>query len=118
MGVSVDDTVHFLSKFLHARRELGYNQEKSVHYAFRMVGSAMLANSIILITGFSILAYSTFKMNAQMGLLTAIAIAVALIMDFLLLPALLMLGSNKNKQDENKQIETSNLEGSLEVKAR
>jgi len=103
MGIIVDDTVHFLSKFLHARRELGYNQENSVHYAFRMVGSAMLANSIILIAGFSILAYSTFKMNAQMGLLTAIAIAVALIMDFLLLPALLMLGSNKNKQAEKKE---------------
>jgi len=118
MGIIVDDTVHFLSKFLHARRELGYNQENAVHYAFRMVGSAMLANSIILITGFSILAYSTFKMNAQMGLLTAIAIAVALIMDFLLLPALLMLGSNKIEQAENKQVEAINLEGSLEGQTR
>jgi len=57
-------------------------------------------------------------MNAQMGLLTAIAIAVALIMDFLLLPALLMLGSNKNKLAENKQSEAINLDGSLEGQIR
>ena len=57
-------------------------------------------------------------MNAQMGLLTAIASAVAVIMDFLLLPALLMLGSNKIKQAKTKQIEEVNLEVGLEGQIR
>ena len=95
LGIIVDDTVHFLTKFLRARREYGYSKADAVHYAFNMVGSALLANSIILIAGFAVLACSAFKINNQMGLLTGLAIAVALVMDFLLLPALLMLGSDK-----------------------
>ena len=45
---------------------------------------------IVLIAGFAVLAFSTFKLNAGMGLLTAIAIALALLADFLFLPPLLM----------------------------
>ncbi len=111
LGIIVDDTVHFLTKFLRARREYGYSRADSVHYAFNMVGSALLANSVILIAGFAVLAFSAFKINNQMGMLTGVAIAVALIMDFLLLPALLMLGSDKEvaaeKSNNPKSITSS-----------
>lgn len=40
---------------------------------------------------FAILGLSAFRVNAEMGMLTAIAIAIALIVDFLMLPPLLML---------------------------
>ncbi len=109
LGIIVDDTVHFLTKYLRARRELGYDQYQAVHYAFKIVGNALLANSVILIAGFAVLALSAFKINGEMGLLTALAIAVALIMDFLLLPALLMIGYKKNAQPE-AQLQSPNSE--------
>ncbi len=90
LGIVVDDTIHFLSKYLRARREKGMNAEAAVHYAFSSVGVAIIVTSVVLLAGFMVLAQSTFAMNSQMALLTSIAIAMALVADFLLLPVLLM----------------------------
>jgi hypothetical protein len=90
LGIVVDDTVHFLSKYLRARREQHLDPQGAVRYAFSTVGMAMWVTSVVLITGFLILTLSPFRMNADMGLLTAVTIAFALAADFLFLPPLLM----------------------------
>ena len=90
LGIVVDDTVHFLSKYLRARREKQVSPQDAVRYAFSTVGIAMLVTSIILIAGFSLLSFSAFDLNAGMGKLTAITILFALLADFLFLPPLLM----------------------------
>ncbi len=90
LGIVVDDTVHFLSKYLRARREQGLNAEDAVRYAFHTVGIALLVTTLVLIAGFMVLTQSAFKINADMGLLTAITIGLALIADFIFLPPLLM----------------------------
>jgi len=90
LGIVVDDTVHFLSKYIRARREKKMNAEEAVRYAFNSVGIALLVTSVVLIAGFMILAQSHFVLNSEMGLLTSIVIALALILDFVLLPPLLM----------------------------
>ncbi|WP_126453695.1 efflux RND transporter permease subunit [Sulfuriflexus mobilis] len=97
LGIVVDDTVHFLSKYLRARREKGLDVEQAVRYAFSTVGTALWVTSAVLISGFMILTLSTFKLNSDMGLLTSIVIAFALIADFLFLPALLMKLDAKKK---------------------
>ncbi|WP_444889240.1 RND family transporter [Microbulbifer sp. DLAB2-AF] len=89
LGIVVDDTVHFLSKYLRQRRA-GYNVEDGLRYAFSSVGVAIVVTSVILIAGFMVLAQSSFGMNSSMALLTAICILMALLADFLLLPILLM----------------------------
>ena len=90
LGIVVDDTVHFMSKYLRARREKGLNAKQAVHYAFNSVGIALLVTSIVLIAGFMIMAQSHFELNAGMGLLTSIVITMALAIDFMLLPPLLI----------------------------
>lgn len=90
IGIVVDDTVHFLSKYLRAQREQGLSPENAVRYAFSTVGTALSVTTLVLVIGFGVLALSTFEVNAGMGLLTAITIALALIADFLFLPPLLM----------------------------
>ncbi|MBX2839788.1 MAG: MMPL family transporter, partial [Gammaproteobacteria bacterium] len=90
LGIVVDDTIHFLSKYLRARRERGLNAEEAVRYAFNTVGVALLVTTIVLVCGFLVYAQSAFLVNAEMGLLTAITIAIALIVDFLFLPTLLI----------------------------
>ncbi len=90
LGIVVDDTVHFLSKYLRARREKELNSEDAVRYAFKTVGRALLITSIVLIAGFLVLSTSSFELNSGMGLLTAVIIAFALFADFLFLPAILM----------------------------
>ena len=90
LGIVVDDTVHFLSKYLRARREKGLNPEDAVRYAFTNVGYALVTTSVVLISGFLVLALSSFYLNSGMGMLTALVILFALMADFLLLPPLLM----------------------------
>lgn len=101
LGIVVDDTVHFLSKYLRARREKGKDAIDAVRYAFSSVGRALWITTLVLVAGFMVLAQSSFKLNADMGLLTALTILIALIVDFLLLPAVLIkLDSKKNEKTE------------------
>ena len=98
LGIIVDDTVHFMSKFLRARRELGYSAPAAVVYAFETVGRALVTTTIVLIAGFAVLSTSPFALNSYMARITLIIITSALIIDFLLLPALLILVSGDKKE--------------------
>lgn len=98
LGIIVDDTVHFLSKYQRARKD-GNNTEEAIRYAFSSVGRAMTITTLVLCTGFSLLTFSAFRLNADMGLATAIIIFVALIVDFLFLPAFLLLVDKDSKND-------------------
>ncbi len=89
-GIVVDDTVHFLSKYLRARREQGLGPNDAVRYAFHTVGRALTVTTVVLVAGFMVLAMSSFEVNSAMGLMTAAIITIALICAFLLLPPLLM----------------------------
>ena len=90
LGIVVDDTVHFMSKYLRARRERGLGAEDAVRYAFKTVGVALWITSLALVAGFMTLSTSAFVINGAMGLLVSIVISLALVADFLLLPSLLM----------------------------
>lgn len=89
-GIVVDDTVHFLSKYLRARRERDMQPEAAVKYAFNTVGRALIVTSIVLIAGFLVLATSHFGLNSKMGVSVAIVIACALATVLLFLPPLLI----------------------------
>jgi predicted RND superfamily exporter protein len=95
LGIIVDDTVHYLSKYLRARRLEGMTPEDAVRYAFTTVGTALWITSVILIGGFVLLTLSPFQLNQHTGLLMAITIGFALLADFLFLPPLLMAVDKK-----------------------
>ncbi|WP_394144734.1 efflux RND transporter permease subunit [Vibrio atypicus] len=89
LGIVVDDSVHFLSKYQRARIQ-GQSAEEAVRYAFHTVGRALWITTVVLVAGFSVLAMSSFRLNADMGQLSALVIFIALVVDFVFLPALLM----------------------------
>ncbi len=89
LGIVVDDTVHFLSKYARGRKR-GMSAEDAVRHAFATVGMALLVTTIGLVAGFAVLAQSGFAVNGDLAKLTAITITLALVADFLLLPALLI----------------------------
>ncbi len=113
LGIVVDDTVHFLSKYLRARREKALSTEEAIHYAFSHVGQALAITTAVLVAGFMMLVISTFKMNSDMGLLTSITISVALVVDFLLLPPLLMLLDKKVAEKRDDRPGVNNINESL-----
>lgn len=90
LGIVVDDTVHFLSKYLHARREKNMPIEAGMRYAFDTVGVALTITTVVLVAGFSALLTSHFSPTWVAGLLLAMTLSYALIADFFFLPPLLM----------------------------
>jgi len=118
LGIVVDDTIHLLAKYIHGRKELGKSPEDAVRYALSTVGKALIVTTIILTTGFAVLMQSAFALNADMGQLTAVTIVVALILDFLLLPALLLVidkGKSPARAEKPELIEDIEF---VEVKVR
>jgi predicted RND superfamily exporter protein len=109
LGIVVDDTIHFMSKYLRARRERELDAINAVRYAFSTVGVALWTTSVALIAGFLVISSSSFALNSAMGLLVSVIIALALFVDFLLLPAMLIRfdgwleGGKKNKRIDNTQ---------------
>ena len=91
MGIVVDYTVHLLSKYQLARSEQGLNTAEAIRYAFSTVGAALVLTTAVLVVNFGLLAFSVFVLNAELGILTAGIILIALAIDFLLLPPLLLL---------------------------
>ena len=94
-GIIVDDTIHFLSKYLKSRRE-SLPAPEAVRAAFRTVGHALWSTTAVLSLGFLVFASSGFELSWALGLLVTITIAFALLTDFLLLPPLLMAIDRRN----------------------
>ncbi len=93
-GIIVDDTIHFLSEYLKARRE-GLSAEEAVRSSFHVVGQALLTTTVVLAAGFMTFATSGFEVSWSLGLLVTMTILLALAADFLLLPTLLMAVDRK-----------------------
>ncbi len=91
LGIVIDDTVHFLTKFMRARRERSLDAAASIRYAFETVGVALFANTVIISTGIMVMALSAYIVNVHFGVLTALTIVIAFLLDFFLLPSLLLL---------------------------
>ena len=95
-GIVVDDTIHFLSKYLRARRE-GLSAPEAVRSTFRIVGHALWTTTAVLCLGFLVFAASGFEISWSLGILVTITIGFALLADFLLLPPLLMAIDRRKK---------------------
>ena len=90
IGIIVDYSVHFLSKYRIARREKAMHTHQAIEYSFSTVGIALLVTSAVLVLNFGLLGFSDHKLNIYMGLLIAITIVMALLSQLFLLPLLLM----------------------------
>ena len=88
-GIVVDDTIHFMTRYLKARRE-GRSASEAVGAAFRTVGYALLTTTLIMTLGFLVFATSGFTISWTLGFLVALTIGFALLADFLLLPPVLI----------------------------
>jgi predicted RND superfamily exporter protein len=90
IGIAVDDTIHYIHRF---KREypLHDNYESVISRCHGSIGKAMFYTSVAIIFGFGILAFSNFIPTINFGILTGIAMLVALLGNLLLLPALILL---------------------------
>ena len=90
LGIVVDFSVHFLSKYLYARRSLSLSAEESVLYAFETVGFPLTIMTVSLCMGFAVLFLASFMPLRGFAGITMISFVAALIIDLLLFPAVLI----------------------------
>ncbi len=89
VGIGVDDTIHYVYRFTEEFKKDG-NYIKSMERSHNSIGVAMYYTSIIVVFGFSILVISNFMPTVNFGMLTGLAMVVALISNLTFLPALII----------------------------
>ncbi len=94
LGLAVDDTVHFMHNFNHYRLS-GKSVDEATRLTLVGTGRAIVVTSIVLSLGFLVLLSASMTNMFNFGVLTASAIFIALIADFLLLPAIMKLLEKK-----------------------
>lgn len=90
LGIIVDDTIHFVYRFLLGRNQLDLSDQAAIGYAIHHAGLGILSSSALLAAGFAVLMFSTFAVNSYFGVGVCISILCALIFSLLALPALLL----------------------------
>ncbi|MDH3575422.1 MAG: MMPL family transporter [Desulfobacteraceae bacterium] len=88
VGIAVDDTIHYIHRFAHEIK-IDQNYIRAMHRCHGSIGHAMYYTSVTIIIGFSILILSNFIPSIYFGLLTGLAMFIALIAALTLLPQLI-----------------------------
>ena len=90
VGIAVDNTIHYIHRFKH-EFTIDRNYLAAMHRSHESIGYAMYYTSITIIIGFSILVLSKFIPSIYFGLLTGLAMLIALVAALTLLPQLLIV---------------------------
>lgn len=106
IGIAVDDCIHYIYRF-REEFELQKDYRTTMHYCHANIGAAMFYTSVTIIIGFSILILSNFIPTIVFGLLTTLAMFIALLAALTLLPELILVirpfGTEcKEKQQESR----------------
>ena len=94
IGLAVDDTIHFMHNFRRYYERSG-DPAEAVHKTLQTTGRAMLVTSVVLSIGFFIFGFATMSNVRNFGLLTGFTIVAALLADYFLAPALMVLVNKK-----------------------
>jgi hypothetical protein len=88
LGIAVDDTIHFLSRYTEELKS-GKDHRQVIEDSFQGVGVGMIMTTVVLVAGFSSVLFSDTKDHRVFASLGIITLVVALLCDLFLLPALL-----------------------------
>ncbi|MDY6906195.1 MAG: MMPL family transporter [Thermodesulfobacteriota bacterium] len=90
IGIAVDDTVHMIVRYRQEFSHCG-SYENALFASLKGVGRALFITSVVLVAGFLVNLFSIMQTMVDFGILVACTIAIALLADFLLLPALVLV---------------------------
>lgn len=95
-GISVDDTIHFLSRYRHQLKTQSHDIRACIVNALYETGISMFYTSIILLSGFSMFVFSQFGGTQALGLLISLTLLVAMLTNLLVVPSLLFTIEKRN----------------------
>jgi hypothetical protein len=103
IGIIVDDDVHFFVKYRQAVRNGGMTPAEAIRHTFQMLGTTVLATTGVVSAGFAIFTVSHYRMSFEMGVMSVMIFGIALLMDFLLTPILLLKSGARTDKLTGKQ---------------
>ncbi len=121
LGISVDNTIHYLSRYRMELKLNNFNIRISVINALRETANSMIYSSIVLFLGFSVFILSSFGGTQSLGKLISFTLLTAMLSNLVLLPSLLLTLDKRlttksfnepfiDVFDEEEDIELDNLE--------
>ncbi|QDT97616.1 efflux RND transporter permease subunit [Gimesia aquarii] len=115
LGIAVDDTIHFLTRFREEQLNVE-NDHEAIHRAFTGVGTALIMTTIVLVAGFSTVVFSDMRDQRIFAIMSGLTISSALFGDLVFLPALLAQYAKRSQVpaiQEPEQAPIQPVEGSL-----
>lgn len=99
VGIAIDDTVHFLAKYKSAIKK-GESLLEAIEESLLLSGSAIVITTLILVLGFGTFLLSDFALYSNFGLLSSVALTLAMLFDLMLLPAIISVVEKKRLKNE------------------
>ncbi|MFC5270938.1 efflux RND transporter permease subunit [Adhaeribacter terreus] len=90
LGITVDNTVHFLAKYRHDLAANGFKVREAISSAISEAGTSMMYTTVTLFFGFVIFAFSEFGGTKALGILMSLTLLIAMFTNLIVLPALLV----------------------------
>jgi len=90
LGISVDDTIHFLTKYREELKKHHGRIKKSVYWALKETGISMFYTSVVLFFGFAVFLISNYGGTKALGGLVSFTLLIAMFSNLLLLPSLIL----------------------------
>jgi hypothetical protein len=112
LGLAVDDTVHFLNGFRRYYSE-GQTAKEAIRSTLRTSGRAMLITTVVLALGFFMFTFASMLNIQRFGFLTGLTIVLALLADFLSIPALMILMFPEKQKETQLNAALKTIEGDL-----
>lgn len=103
LGIAVDDTIHFLTRYLE-EREVCDDEDTAIRNAFTGVGTALIMTTTVLVVGFSVVTFSESRDHRIFATMGALTIGAALLGDLLFLPALLKRFADGSKTESQQSV--------------
>jgi uncharacterized protein len=100
IAIAMDHTIHLAARYQRAREEGSPTPELAVQYAITHAGFPVVLTSVLLAVGFSVMCLSSFEPTFRVGLLSAIMVFFAVVLDLCMLPALLITADRLEKRYE------------------
>ena len=105
LGIAVDDTIHFLTRYQEEREKIDDDRE-AIRAAFTGVGTALIMTTVVLIVGFSTVMFSDMRDQRIFAAMSGLTIGSALLGDLVFLPALVLRFSPSKKSSEGEEPQT------------
>lgn len=98
LGIAVDDTIHFLTRYVEEKKQVE-DESEAIRHAFTAVGTALVMTTLVLVSGFLTVLFSEAREHRIFASMGAITVAAALFGDLVFLPAILArFGTSKKAE--------------------